>query len=142
MRFLPILSAFAFGLIFGAGLVLSGMADPDRVKAFLDVTGAWNPSLALVMGGAIAVAAPAFYLAKRRRRAVLGCGVAAPEDKLIDTKLVLGAAIFGLGWGLAGICPGPGVVLLGFGARGAFIFVATMIVGARLAGVFAPPSVP
>ena len=138
MRFTPILSALAFGLLFGAGLVLSGMANPDRVKAFLDVSGAWNPSLALVMGGAIAVAAPAFYLAKRRRRAVLGCGVPTPEAGTIDAQLLLGAAIFGLGWGLSGICPGPGVVLLGFGARGAVIFVATMILGARLADLFAP----
>ena len=139
MRLTHIVSAFAFGLILGAGLILSGMADPDRVKAFLDVTGAWNPSLALVMGGAIAVAAPAFALAKRRRIATQGCGAASPGDKFASTKLILGAAIFGLGWGLAGICPGPGMVLLGYGARGAIIFAVTMVIGARLAGLFAPP---
>jgi uncharacterized membrane protein YedE/YeeE len=139
MRLKPVLSAFAFGLILGAGLVLSGMANPDRVKAFLDVAGAWNPSLALVMGGAIAVAAPAFYLAKRRGRALQGCGVPPAGSPRVDRKLLLGAAIFGLGWGLSGICPGPGLVLLGYGARGAFVFAAAMIIGSRLAGLFAPP---
>ncbi|GLR67307.1 membrane protein [Acidocella aquatica] len=139
MRPTHIFSAFAFGLILGAGLILSGMADPDRVKAFLDVSGAWNPSLALVMGGAIAVAAPAFVWAKRRRLTPRGCAAASPGDKLASTKLVLGAAIFGLGWGLSGICPGPGIVLLGYGARGAIIFAVTMVIGARLAGLFAPP---
>ncbi len=139
MRLKHIFSAFAFGLILGAGLVLSGMADPDRVKAFLDAAGAWNPSLALVMGGAIAVAAPAFYLARRRGRALQGCGVTPAGSARVDSKLLLGAAIFGLGWGLSGICPGPGLVLLGYGARGAFVFAAAMIIGSRLAGVFAPP---
>lgn len=139
MRLKPVLSAFAFGLILGAGLVLSGMADPARVKAFLDVTGAWNPSLALVMGGAIAVAAPAFYLARRNGRAVQGCGISPAGSARVDAKLLLGAAIFGLGWGLSGICPGPGLVLLGYGARGAFVFVAAMVIGTRLAGFFAPP---
>ena len=139
MRLKPVFSAFAFGLILGAGLVLSGMADPDRVKAFLDVTGAWNPSLALVMGGAIAVAAPAFYLVRRGGRAVQGCGISPAGSARVDGKLLLGAVLFGLGWGLSGICPGPGLVLLGYGARGAFVFAAAMIIGTRLAGFFSPP---
>ena len=140
MRYRHVVSAFAFGLILGAGLVLSGMADPGRVKAFLDVTGAWNPSLALVMGGAIAVAAPAFALARRRNIAPRGCGIA--DDKQATPRLVLGAALFGLGWGLSGICPGPGLVLLGYGARRALIFAATMVIGARLAALFTPPDDP
>ncbi len=139
MRRTHIVSAFACGLILGAGLVLSGMADPERVKAFLDITGAWNPSLALVMGGAIAVAAPAFYLARRRGSAMQGCGIPPAGSAVVDGKLLLGAAIFGLGWGLAGICPGPGLVLLGYGARGALVFAAAMVIGTRLAGFFAPP---
>lgn len=131
MRNLAILSGFGFGLLFGAGLVLSGMADPDRVKAFLDVAGSWNPALALVMIGAIAVAAPAFQIAKSRR-ALLGGDIALPKRKTIDASLVIGAAIFGLGWGLSGVCPGPGVVLLGFGARGAVVFVLALVIGSYI----------
>ncbi len=137
MRSLPILTGFAFGLIFGAGLALSGMADPDRVKAFLDVAGAWNPALALVMLGAIAVAAPAFFVA-RRRRALLGGEIALPDTKRIDARLVIGAGIFGLGWGLSGICPGPAVVLLGFGARGAVVFTLAIVIGLRIGGWLRP----
>jgi uncharacterized protein len=137
MRIPPVITAFGFGLLFGIGLVISGMADPDRVKGFLDVAGQWNPSLALVMGGAIIVAAPAFYFARSRKRALLGGPIAIPENTIIDAKLVVGASIFGVGWGLSGICPGPSLVLLGFGARGAMIFVVALIAGARLADLFA-----
>jgi uncharacterized membrane protein YedE/YeeE len=134
MRSLTILSGFGFGLIFGTGLVLSGMVDPDRVKAFLDVAGAWNPALALVMIGAIAIAAPAFRIA-RRRRSLFGDEIKLPETKTIDARLIIGAGIFGLGWGLSGICPGPGVVLLGFGARGAFVFVLALVAGSNIGGL-------
>ncbi len=133
MRKLSIVSGFGFGLLFGAGLVLSGMADPDRVKAFLDVTGTWNPALALVMIGAILIAAPAFRIASRRRP-LLGDAIHLPERKSIDASLVIGAGIFGLGWGLSGICPGPGVVLLGFGARGAVVFVLALVIGSQIGG--------
>jgi uncharacterized membrane protein YedE/YeeE len=127
------LTAFAFGLLFGLGLLLSGMTDPDRVKAFLDIDGDWNPALALVMGGAIAVALPAFALAKRRKNCLLGEAIDLPTKRKIDAKLLFGAAIFGLGWGLAGICPGPGLVLAGRLAPGALVFAAALYCGARLA---------
>lgn len=133
-------AAFFFGLVFGLGLVISGMTDPARVKGFLDIAGQWNPSLILVMGGGIAAAAPAFYLARIRKaagkRSALGEPIAIPENKIIDAKLLAGAAIFGLGWGLAGICPGPSLVLLGYGAPGAIIFVAALVAGFRLVDWF------
>ena len=127
------LTAFAFGLLFGLGLLLSGMTDPNRVKAFLDVAGTWNPALGLVMGGAIAVALPAFALARRNSRSLLGEAIDLPGKRRIDAPLVFGAAIFGLGWGVAGICPGPGIVLAGHAAPGALVFVAAMLIGMRLA---------
>jgi uncharacterized membrane protein YedE/YeeE len=136
MRPARIITAFGFGLIFGIGLILSGMADPDRVKGFLDVAGQWNPSLALVMGGAIAVAAPAFYLARGRQKALLGDPIGIPANRTIDAKLLAGAAIFGLGWGLSGICPGPSLVLLGYGAASAAVFVIALILGIRLVDWF------
>ena len=129
MRISSILTAFGFGLLFGAGLVISGMTNPDRIKSFLDVAGQWNPALALVMGGAVIAAAPAFYLARSRKQAVLGDAIAIPDSKVIDAKLLLGAAIFGIGWGISGICPGPALVLCGYGARGAIVFVAALIAG-------------
>ncbi len=131
-----VFSAFAFGLLFGLGLLLSGMTDPDRVKAFLDVAGAWNPALALVMGGAIAVALPAFALARRTQNSVLGEAITLPANRRIDARLLTGATIFGLGWGLAGICPGPGLVLAGHLAPGALAFVAALYLGTRLAERF------
>ncbi len=127
------LTAFAFGLLFGLGLLLSSMTDPDRVKGFLDVAGAWNPALGLVMAGAIAVALPAFALARRNSRSLLGEAIGLPAKRQIDAPLVIGAAIFGLGWGLAGICPGPGLVLAGHIAPGALVFIAAMFIGMRLA---------
>jgi len=127
------LTAFGFGLLFGLGLLLSGMTDPDRVKAFLDVAGAWNPALALVMGGAIAVALPAFAFARRNSHSLLGEAIDLPAKRQIDAPLVIGAAIFGLGWGLAGICPGPALVLAGHAAPGALVFVAALLIGTRLA---------
>jgi uncharacterized membrane protein YedE/YeeE len=133
MRVVPVITAFAFGLLFGVGLVISGMTDPDRVRGFLDVAGQWNPSLALVMGGAIILAAPGFYFARLRKQAVLGDAIVIPDGRLIDKRLVGGAAIFGIGWGLSGICPGPSLVLLGYGAHGAIIFVVALIAGSHLA---------
>ena len=127
------LTAFGFGLLFGLGLLLSGMTDPDRVKAFLDFTGDWNPALALVMGGATATAMPLFAWIKRRNRSIMGDPLALPSQRVIDARLVVGSAIFGLGWGMAGICPGPGLVMAGHLAPGALVFVGTAILGARLA---------
>jgi uncharacterized membrane protein YedE/YeeE len=125
--FLP--AAFASGLLFGTGLVLSGMTDPANIMAFLDVAGAWNPALAVVMGSAIAVAAPAFLLVKRRRRTLLGEPADIANHRPVDLPLLLGSAIFGVGWGLSGICPGPGLMLAASGNGGALVFVAAMTAG-------------
>lgn len=142
MRNLTFITCFAFGLIFGTGLVISGMADPDLVKAFPDVAGDWNPALALVMGGAILIAAPCFWLARRRKLSLIGSAINLPDTHLIDAKLLTGAAIFGIGWGLSGICPGPGIVLVGFGAGGAVLFVLALILGAQIAGRLKKPNGP
>lgn len=122
------LFALAAGLLFGAGLVVSGMADPRNVVGFLDVTGAFNPSLAGVMLGAIGVHALALrLLGPRAARSRLSDG-----GPWLDRRLVAGAAVFGVGWGLAGYCPGPAIVALGFGAGPAWAFVGAMIVGTLL----------
>lgn len=121
--------ALAAGLGFGLGLCLSGMYDPQKVLGFLDITGAWDPSLAFVMGGAIAVALPAFALARRQRLSWSGEPIELPPTRPIDWPLALGAVVFGAGWGLSGVCPGPGLVDLGFLSAGAAIFVVAMTVG-------------
>ena len=121
--------ALVVGLLFGLGLCLSGMSEPSKVLGFLDLAGAWDPSLAFVMGGAIAVAAPAFALARRRRVDWLGGDIELPKTRAIDAPLVLGALIFGVGWGLAGVCPAPGIVGIGFASPSALIFVAATAVG-------------
>jgi uncharacterized membrane protein YedE/YeeE len=121
--------ALVVGLIFGLGLCLSGMSNPAKVTGFLDLAGAWDPSLAFVMGGAIVVALPAFALARRRRVNWLGGDIDLPKLRGVDAPLLLGAAIFGVGWGLAGVCPGPGIVDVGFLSSSAMIFVAAMAVG-------------
>ncbi len=126
-------TAAAFGLIFGFGLILSHMIDPARVAGFLDVAGDWNPALAFVMGGAVVVAAPAFWLARRRTHAFLGTAFALPDRFNITWPLVLGAAVFGLGWGLSGICPGPSLVLLAGLTPQALIFVTALAAGIFLA---------
>jgi uncharacterized membrane protein YedE/YeeE len=122
-------AALLAGLLFGSGLLLSRMCDPQRVISFLDVAGAWNPALALTMGGAILVAAPAFWWARRRRKTVRGAAITLPDRFKFDSALFGGSAIFGLGWGLSGICPGPGLLLLSAGSTRAIAFVAGMIVG-------------
>ena len=140
------LIGFLSGLVFGIGLLLGGMADPRKVLAFLDVGGAWDPSLALVMGGAIAVAMPAFALARRRRSAWSGDAMALPANRRIDARLVGGGLLFGLGWGLAGYCPGPALVALGSGSAGAAVFVGAMLVGMSVHDAWlvraAPPAPP
>lgn len=124
-----ILSAFIVGLIFGFGLILSGMTDPSKVLGFLDVTGVWDPSLGLVMGGAILVSSVAFFLASRRTRAVFGEQMRLPTATQIDRRLVLGGLAFGAGWGLAGYCPGPAVASLFTGMVEPVIFLAAMLIG-------------
>lgn len=117
------------GLVFGLGLLLAGMANPAKVSGFLDLAGRWDPSLALVMGGAIAVGLPAFALAKKRTTSLLGLPMQLPQSRRIDRRLILGSMIFGIGWGLAGICPGPALVLMGSGKAEGMLFVAAMLVG-------------
>ena len=124
-----IATAIASGLLFGLGLTLSRMIDPAKVLGFLDVAGIWDPSLALVMGGAIAVAAPAFAWLRRRQRSVLGAPLQWPTRTTLDRRLVLGSLAFGAGWGLAGFCPGPALVSAAEGHREAWWFVAAMAAG-------------
>ena len=121
--------ALAVGLIFGLGLCLSGMYQPAKVIGFLDLAGNWDPSLAFVMGGAIVVALPAFLIARRRSAAWIGGAIELPTAQAIDAPLVVGSAIFGIGWGLAGVCPAPGVVDLGFLSPDAAVFVVSMAAG-------------
>ena len=121
-------SLFA-GLVFGLGLIVSGMANPAKVLGFLDLAGPWDPSLAFVMAGAIAVAAVAFASAKTRTVSVLGAGMKLSTSRDIDRRLVIGSVLFGIGWGVAGFCPGPGLVALGMGEIKALVFVVAMLVG-------------
>lgn len=131
---MKVISAAILGAIFGLGLLVSGMLDPVKVLGFLDVAGAWNPQLAFVMGGAIAVAAPAFLIARRRDQSVLGAPIEIPGGLPIDGRLLAGAGLFGLGWGLAGVCPGPALVLLGLGGVPAWVFGIAMVAGGLAAG--------
>ena len=120
---------FAVGLLFGIGLMLSGMTDPGKVIGFLDFFGTWDPSLALVMGGAIMVGFFAFAVAKKRTTTFLGGVMRFPTTMDIDKKLVLGSLMFGTGWGLAGFCPGPALVSMADGQPKALLFVVAMLVG-------------
>lgn len=126
---MQLLSALLTGLLFGVGLLLSGMTDPAKVQGFLDLAGAWDPSLIMVMGGAIAVAAPAFALARRRPRSLLGAPMQLPAGGKIDKPLLLGSLAFGAGWGLAGFCPGPALVSAAAGRWQAVLFVLAMLTG-------------
>lgn len=117
------------GLVFGLGLIVSGMANPAKVLGFLDLTGHWDPSLAFVMAGAISVGAVAFTVAQRRTVSFLGAEMRLPSARHIDGRLVLGSVLFGIGWGVAGFCPGPALVALGMGEVKALVFVAAMLVG-------------
>jgi len=129
MAVLAPVSALLAGLLFGTGLMVSGMANPAKVLGFLDVAGQWDPSLALVMIGAITVGSLAFSVARRRDRSYLGLPLQLPASTAITPRLVLGSAAFGTGWGLAGFCPGPALVALGAGYPKALGFVAAMVVG-------------
>ncbi len=125
-------AALLAGLVFGLGLIVSGMADPAKVLGFLDLAGAWDPSLAFVMAGAIGVGLVGFALAKRRTRSVLGQEMKLPTARHIDRRLVGGSLLFGVGWGIAGFCPGPGLVALGMGEAKALAFVLAMLAGMGL----------
>jgi len=128
-RALGLIGALASGLLFGVGLLLSGMTDPAKVLGFLDIFGAWDPSLALVMVGGITAARIGVMLIARRGASLSGLPVCLPPKRAIDVRLIVGSALFGAGWGLAGYCPGPAVVSLGFGSSSALALLVGMLVG-------------
>lgn len=122
-------AALCAGLVFGFGLIVSGMANPEKVLGFLDIAGLWDPSLAFVMGGAIMVGVVAFAVARKRTLSFLGFKMTMPANTHIDKRLLLGGLMFGIGWGIAGFCPGPALVALGAGETKAAVFVAAMVAG-------------
>ena len=126
---MSLLIATLSGLLFGIGLIAGGMTDPVKVKSFLDVFGAWDPSLALVMGGAIAVGLIGFNLASKRAISWTGLPMNLPKSTKIDWRLLLGGVLFGTGWGIAGYCPGPGIVAASAGSMAGGVFVLAMLVG-------------
>ena len=137
--------ALISGLIFGLGLVISGMANPLKVQNFLDLFGTWDPSLAFVMGGAIAVTAPGYHFVLKRRYPLLNTSFHLPTRRDLDPRLLGGAATFGVGWGLGGFCPGPAITSASMLGAGTLIFVAAMIVGmwgAKLVGRTPATAVP
>ena len=123
------LFAFVAGLVFGLGLIVAGMVNPAKILGFLDIAGKWDPSLALVMVGAIAVGLVAFALARRRTMSALGLPMQLPSASALDARLVGGSLVFGIGWGLAGFCPGPAIVAIGAGYAKAAVFAAAMLLG-------------
>jgi uncharacterized membrane protein YedE/YeeE len=124
-----IFTSLLAGLVFGLGLIVCGMTNPAKVLGFLDLAGAWDPSLMLVMASAIAVASIAFWIAKERKLSLLGGQIQRPKTDKIDRKLVAGSLLFGVGWGIAGFCPGPALVGLGMGLPKALLFVIAMLCG-------------
>ncbi|TMH11851.1 MAG: YeeE/YedE family protein [Betaproteobacteria bacterium] len=126
---MTIFTSLIAGLVFGLGLIVSGMANPAKILGFLDVAGAWDPSLLFVMGGAVAVASVAFAIARKRTVSLLGAEMKLPTARQIDRRLVGGSLLFGIGWGIAGFCPGPSLVALGMAEPKALVFVAAMLVG-------------
>ena len=124
-----VFTSFLAGLVFGLGLIVSGMANPAKVLGFLDLAGAWDPSLAFVMAGAIAVGLVAFAVATKRTASFLGAEMNLSRRREIDRRLIAGSALFGIGWGIAGFCPGPALVALGMGEVKALTFVAAMLAG-------------
>ena len=127
-----VFASLASGLVFGLGLILSGMANPAKVLGFLDLAGQWDPSLAFVMAGAIGVGVVSFAVARRRKLSYLGAQMRLPTARHIDRRLVGGGLLFGVGWGVAGFCPGPALVALGMGEAKAVVFVAAMLAGMGL----------
>jgi uncharacterized protein len=131
-----VLTSLLAGLVFGLGLIVSGMANPAKVLGFLDIAGSWDPSLAFVMGGAIGVGMVAFFVARQRTVSFIGAEMKLPTARHIDSRLVIGSVLFGIGWGIGGFCPGPGLVAVGMGEVKALVFVAAMLVGMGAFEVF------
>ena len=129
MRALNTITAFGAGLLFGVGLLIAGMANPAKIIAFLDIAGRWDPSLGLVMLGAIAVGTIGFTIAKGRTHSVLGAPMQLPTARRIDRRLVVGSLAFGIGWGLSGFCPGPALLATAAGYGKALAFVIAMVIG-------------
>ncbi|MBN8874596.1 MAG: YeeE/YedE family protein [Rhodospirillales bacterium] len=132
-------AALLAGLVFGVGLALSGMLNPARVLGFLDLAGAWDPRLAFVLAGAVAVSAVSYALARHRPRPLLASRFDIPTSRRIDARLLLGAALFGIGWGMAGFCPGPAFASLAFGIGKSVLFVVAMLAGMALFRLVPPP---
>lgn len=129
MRAARFIAACLSGVVFGFGLALSGMLDPSRVRGFLDVFGPWDPSLAFVLGGAVAAALAGVWLSRRLPRPAFDDAFHLPETNTIDDRLISGAAIFGVGWGMAGLCPGPAVASVTLGVPATLVFLAAMLAG-------------
>ena len=127
------LTALLAGALFGLGLAISRMTDPDKVLNFLDLAGRWDPSLALVMGGALAVSMPGFAWVRRRARVLTDAASQSPSPQRIDARLLAGSALFGIGWGIAGYCPGPALANLTHGTTEALVFVIALLTGSQLA---------
>ena len=127
-----LISQYAIGILFGSGLIISGMTNPMKIQNFLDLAGLWDPSLIFVMGGAVIVGLAGFYLAGKRSAAFFGGALQIPTRRDISKPLVIGSFIFGAGWGIAGFCPGPAIVALGAGHLKALAFVIAMLAGMHL----------
>lgn len=132
MPILRFIFSTLLGLMFGYGLIVSGMTDTTKVIGFLDITGAWQPALAVVMGVAVLTALPFFFFGKKRHKPMIGEAFVEPPFK-VDTKLIAGAALFGIGWGLVGLCPGPALVWAGLNIKAMAPFLAAFVVGAFMA---------
>lgn len=126
---MPILIALISGILFGLGLVIAGMGNPAKILAFLDITGTWDPSLLITMAVGMVISGIAFLGVKKRSVSVLNCPLQIPTNQTIDKKLVTGSVLFGVGWGLAGICPGPALLLTGMGLTQGIIFTLAMVAG-------------
>ncbi len=126
---MPILIALISGLLFGFGLIIAGMGNPAKILAFLDITGHWDPSLLVTMAVAMVISGIAFLCVKKRQMSILNCQIQIPTNQKVDKKLVTGSTLFGVGWGLAGICPGPALVLSGLGIIPGIIFTLAMVAG-------------
>ncbi|MEQ4669678.1 DUF6691 family protein [Providencia manganoxydans] len=133
---MPIIVALISGLLFGLGLLLAGMGNPAKILGFLDVTGNWDPSLLVTMAVAMVVSAIAFAIAKKRKMSVLNCPIQIPQNTKIDKPLIIGSVLFGLGWGIAGICPGAALLLTGMGVTEGIIFTLAMIAGMSIFQIF------
>lgn len=131
-----LLSQYAIGVLFGFGLIVSGMSNPQKVLGFLDLAGLWDPSLMFVMFGAILVGLGGFYVVSKKTEAFFGGALHIPSRRDITKPLVIGSFIFGIGWGIAGICPGPALVVLGAGYGKAFVFIVAMLSGMRICEQF------